>query len=227
MNMEEIQYRESLELVITPFMDRLKTIKEIEIREFFEVILDATERSLRGILFMAPSQSTFETKTPDKISKEEQTEEKSAFSKLITKEETDFWFRRVSLALVAYSYYFFSIDGQDRLAKFSYDAYWQRIFDSYNRIFSEKITIDNINYYASGLREDTEKGYSKSGEIEKSVELSTRDYQTIGEQLLREIWKEETTSSEKKGLFIGIRIWQAYQQIVQPFLIKLSNYYRI
>lgn len=68
-------------------MDKVDTLEEREVRDFFRVILDAAERSLRGILFMAPDEFNF--------------------SKEITKEEIDLWLRKVSLALMAYSYYFF------------------------------------------------------------------------------------------------------------------------
>ena len=50
------------------------------------------------------------------------------------------------------------------------------MFDSYNKIFSENITIDDVNHYAAGLKEDGEKGYSKSGNLEQALELMTKDY---------------------------------------------------
>ena len=64
--------------------------------------------------------------------------------------------------------------------------------------------------------------YTKSGNTEKVLELTAKDYKTIGEELLQNIWKEK---DEKKTLFIGTRIWQAHQQIVQPFLPKLVSDY--
>lgn len=99
------------------------------------------------------------------------------------------------------------------------------MFDSYNRIFHEKITINDINRYAAGLKEDTEKGYSKSGNIERGSELAMQDAKTIGAELFQMICKENVESNEKRVLFLGVRIWQAYQQIVQPFLIKLLREY--
>lgn len=200
---EEIEYKANLAHISNPLMDKIDGFEEKEVREFFKVILDAVERSLRGILFMAP--------------------EEFNFKKELTREEIDFWLRKVSLALVAYSYYFFSGGENSPLVQFSYKTYWQRMFDSYNKVFGEDITIDNINHYAAGLKEDNEKGYSKSGDMEKVSELTMQDYKTIGSELLQKIWEEDISSNEKKGLFLGIRIWQAYQQIVQPFLAKLLN----
>jgi len=224
-NREEREYKVTLSQVSNLLMDKIDAIEEREVRDFFKTILDAAERSLRGILFMAPSELEFKTQTRDKDFWEKQMEEKSAFLKKIAKEDIDFWLRKVSLALVAYSYYFFSGGEESPLVQFSYKAYWQRMFDSYNQIFNEKITISDINHYGSGLKEDTEKGYSKSGNMEKVLELTTKDYKTIGAELLQKIWKEEVSSNEKKILFLGTRIWQAHQQIVQPFLAKLLREY--
>jgi hypothetical protein len=187
--MEEGAYIYVLRQVINPLMEKIDAIEEKEVREFFKVILDASERSLRGILFMAPSELDFETSPAERVKKEKnyggkQMKEKSAFFKQLTKEEINFWLRKVSLALVAYSYYFFSGGEDSPLVQFSYGAYWQRMFDSYNKIFDEKITVNDINHYAVGLKEDTEKGYSKFGNMEKVAELTARDYKTLGGELL-------------------------------------------
>ena len=192
-----------------------------EVRDFFKTILDATERSLRGILFMAS--------------------EEFDFKKTLTKEEVDFWFRKVSLALMAYSYYFFSVEEQSLLGKSSFKMYWQRMFDSYNKIFDGNITINDVNHYAAGLKEDGEKEYSKSGNLGQALELMTKDYATIATELLEKIWHEDIDQKVvsdlqkykpghgaenldpkvKKVIFLGDRIWQAHRQIVQPFLPKL------
>ena len=133
-------------------MDKIDALEEKEVGEFFKVILDAAERSLRGILFMAPSEPIFKTQAREKTFWKKLTEEKSAFFRRITKEEIDFWLHRVSLVLVAYSYYFFSVKEQSQLVKFSYEAYWQRMFDSYNKIFGENITINDINFFKPGRK---------------------------------------------------------------------------
>jgi hypothetical protein len=211
-NREEIEYKATLPQVSNPLMDKIDKIQEREIRDFFKTILDAAERSLRGILFMAP--------------------EEFNFKKQMTKEDIDFCLRKVSLALMSYSYYFYGDapeieknQGFASLVDVSYEAYWQRMFDYYNQVFNENIGQREIDYYASGLKEDTEKGYSKSGNMEKVSELTTGDYKTISSELLRKIWKEDIDSNERKGLFLGARIWQAHQQIVQPLLAKLLREY--
>jgi tetratricopeptide (TPR) repeat protein len=91
---------------------------------------------------------------------------------------------------------------------------------------------ESIYHYAGGLREDSQGRYSESGNADKSVQLMMRDYLTIGTELLAKVWNEHTPDQSlkesfsateidlatKKALFLGARIWQAYQQIVQPLL---------
>lgn len=224
-NQEEFEYKVILAQVSNPLMNKIGTLNDKEVRDFFKTVLDAAERSLRGILFMAP--------------------EEFNFKKILTKEDIDFWLRKVSLAIMAYSYYFFSGGENSPMVQFSYEAYWQRMFDLYNTIFGEKITKDDVNHYAAGLKEDIEKGYSASGNIQKTLELTTRDYATIGTELLENIWHEKIVPEvkseiksygpnhraeklnpiSKKILFLGTRIWQVHQQIVQPFLPKLLSDY--
>lgn len=209
-NKEKNEYAELLTEVYNPLTDKIKFAKEREIRELFKTILDASERSLRGILFMSP--------------------EEFNFKKEITKEDIDFWIRKVFLVLIAYSYHFYDTIPEakkdknlvglvDLVDKFV----WQRIFQRYNEIFNKNIGQKEIDYYTSGLKEDGEKGYTKSGNMEKVFEMANRDYKTIGSELLQKIWKENINSNERKGMFLGLRIWQVHQQIVQPFLVKLSN----
>ena len=255
-NKEETDYQATVAPVFDSFMAEIHdpfnglvavASENKEVRDFFKTILDATERSLRGILFIAPGKLDFETQ-PDKMDEifwEKSAKEKSVFYKNVTKEEVDFWFRKVSLALVAYSYYFFSVEEQSSLGQSSFKMYWQRMFDSYNKIFSENITIDDVNHYAAGLKEDGEKGYSKSGNLEQALELMTKDYATIAIELLEKIWhedigqkvlsdlqkykpghgRESLDPKVKKVVFLGDRIWQAHRQIVQPFLPKLLTDY--
>lgn len=233
-NNEEADYQATVAPIFDSFMAEIHDpfnglvaveSENKEVRDFFKTILDATERSLRGIIFMAP--------------------EEFGFKKTITKEEVDFWFRKVSLALVAYSHYFFSVEEQSSLGHSSFKMYWQRMFDSYNKIFGENITIDDVNHYAAGLKEDGEKGYSKSGNLEKALGLMTNDYATIATELLGKIWHEDIDKKVlddlrkykpghgmenidprvKKVVFLGDRVWQAHRQIVQPFLPKLLTDY--
>ena len=102
------------------------------------------------------------------------------------------------------------------------------MFDSYNRIFDEKVSIDDINHYAAGLKpKEDEKRYkvfelmrNKNKVLEFQRDM-VRDYKAFGKELWQKIWKEDVSSNGKKILFLGARIWQAHQQIVQPFLPKL------
>lgn len=211
-NKEELEYRKQLAEVYNPIADKVDEIKEDDIKELFKTILDASERALRVALFTASP--------PEELN----------FKKQITKDEIEFWLRKVSLALLAYSYYFYqdaseAKKDQDlaRLVSKSYREYWDRIYDYYNQFFNDNIGQKEIDYYASGLKEDTEKGYAEAGDMGKVHELATRDNKTIGSELLKGIWKEDVKLNEKKGQILGFRIWQAYQQIVQPFLGKLLN----
>ena len=208
-NKEEKKYRLLLGEVYHPLVDRIDAFEEREVRDFFKTILDAAERSLYGILFMAP--------------------EEFNFKKQMTKEEIDFWLRKASLALMSYSYYSYANAPEVEvnrpflnLLDISYRVYWQRMFDCYNQIFEENVGQKDIDYYASGLKEDTDKGYSsKLADMEKAKELTIKDYKTIASELLKKIWEEDISSNERKGLFLGVRIWQAHEQIIQPFLVKL------
>jgi len=252
---EEIGYKIALMQIFNPLMDRTDKLPEKEVREFFKTILDAAERALRGILFMAPSERDFATPPSkrDKTFWEKTMEEKSAFYRVLTPEEINFWLNRVSLALLSYSYYFnFPILKQNKLPtnflEISYKTYWERMYYYYNQIFNENITQKEIDYYASGvkeskerLKEDKEKECIESDNVKKVAKLFVRDCTTIGAELLKKIWNQninlETLESLKrhklgykienplanKIFFVGDRIWKAYLQIVQPFLVQLLN----
>lgn len=237
----ERDYKKNLAQVCNPIMDKIDKLSEKEVRDFFEIILDAAERCLRGILFMAPSESEFTSQVRDKGFLQKQMKETSAFYKTVTREDIDFWLRKVSLALVAYSYYSFSGGEESPMVQASYESYWERMFDSYNEVFGENITINDIDHYAAGLKEDTEEGYSKYGDMEKVATLAAKDRATIALELLEKIWNETVRNERvrdletykldygvensdplvKKILFLGARIWQGHQQIVQPFLATL------
>jgi hypothetical protein len=231
-NKEEKEYRSILLDVYNLLMQKIQALEEREVIDFFEVILDCSERCLRVILFSSPPE--FE------------------FKRAITKDKTEYWLSKVSLVLMSYSYHYYGyppeIESNKALveiSEMSYKEYWQRMFYSYNKIFGEKIGQKEVDYYASGLKEDDEKEYSKSGNMEKAFELTVRDHITIGSELLERIWgiglssvsKQTLTSYKlgsgmenvdpqaKKALFVGMSIWRAYQQIVQPFLEKLIKEY--
>lgn len=81
--------------------------------------------------------------------------------------------------------------------------------------------------------------------MEKAMELTKKDHATIAIELLENVWNENVSQKNeeeikaygpgygseklnpeaKKILFVGARIWQAHQQIVQPFLAKLLTEY--
>src|SRR3989344_159045 len=198
-----------------------------EIRDLFGKILDVAEQSLRGVLFIAP--------------------EKFGFKKTLTKEQVDFWFRKVSLALVVYSYCFFYVDEKSFSAQSSFKAFWQRVFDSYNKIFGDNATIDAVNHYAAGMIEEGEKKYSKSGNEEQALRLMLKDYTTLAGELLEKIWHEninqkalddlknyklgENTGAydltAQKIVLFGRGIWETHLEIVKPFLPKLMTDYKI
>ena len=198
-----------------------------EIRDLFGKILDVAEQSLRGVLFIAP--------------------EKFGFKKMLTKEEVNFWFRKVSLALVVYSYCFFYVDEQSSSAQSSFNAFWQRMLDSYNKIFGENANIDAVNHYAAGMIEEGEKKYSKSGNEEQALRLMMKDYATLATELLERVWQENISQkalddlqnykpgqnmgaldlTAQKIALLGSGIWETHLEIVKPFLPKLMTDYKI
>lgn len=217
------------------YLRKTNEFEDREIRDFFRVLLDASHQSLEALVFESP--------------------EELHLRKDLAKGDIAFWLRRVSLALMAYSYHFYGyppgIETDPELAELielmerSYEAYWQTMFDSYNRLFGDSIERKEINYYAAGLKEDNEKGYSESGNLDKAFELSMRDNLTIGSELLEGIWAEELSYASKKSLrgyrlgsgmkdldpkakrvlWLGTGVWRVYQQVVQPFLEKLVRDY--
>ena len=196
-------------------------------QDFFDKILGVGEQSLHGVLFLTP--------------------ENFGFKKTLTKEEVDFWFRRVSLALVAYSYCFFYVEEQSPSAQSSFVTFWQKMLDSYNKIFNENATIDAVNHYAAGMIEGGEKKKSKSYNEEETLRLMMKDYTTLATELLEGIWHENISQkalddlenykpgqnmgaldlqAQKIGL-LGSGIWETHLDIVKPFLPKLLTDYQI
>lgn len=227
---EEREYKSLLSRVYDPLVDKIEAVEEQEVKDFFTVVLETSEKTIRVTLFMSPTEV--------------------GFKKQITVEGIAFWLRKVSLALLSYSYYYYqnSIEKKSNqnlvdLSDKSYKAYWGKMFESYNLIFGEDIGQKEIDYYATGLKEDTEKGYTESGNMEKVWELSKGDYIRIAEELLDKVWGEHLSALSKKNLktykpgigsdnldpqtkktlYLGGSIWRAYQQVVQPFLEKLMK----
>ena len=227
----EDNYKKLVAQSYIKFQNKIDKIDSKEIKDFFSTIIDAAERSLRGLLFQSPDEFNF--------------------SKDITVKDIDFWIRKTSRAFISYSYYFYSDSPQIKnsdikdMTQESYEMWWQVIFNNYDKVFGESINMEIVNYYAAGLKEDFEKKYSASDNIGKAMELSYKDAITIATELVKNVWHENITQKmeeeikahrltygseklnpeAKKILFVGIRIWQAYQQIIQPFLAKLLTEY--
>ena len=101
--------------------------------------------------------------------------------------------KKVSLATISYSYYcvilvknWYRLDNV-YLKRVSYEKWLDNVFNYYNQIFNRNITKRDKDYYASGYKQDTEKGYSETEDQTKILESCKRDYETIGSELLKEI----------------------------------------
>ena len=174
-NPEERRYIKIINKVYTPISKEINLIKEKDIERFFELIIDSSERVLRSLMFT--------TKTID-------------YKKEIEEKEFYFWIEKVSLALIAYSFYcvvivknYYNLD-KVSLKGLSYESWFNKVFDYYNKILDENISKEKIDYYASGYKEDAEMGYSKNENENKVKEMCEKDYERIGEELLEKIWHE-------------------------------------
>ena len=225
-NKEETDYKATVAEVLNYYHSSMAAESKV-VKDFFDKIFDVAEQSLHGVLFLTP--------------------ENFGFKKTLTKEEVDFWFRKVSLALVAYSYCFFSVDEQSPSAQSSFKTFWQGILDSYNKIFGENITIDAINHYAAGMIEEGKKGYAKSGNMEQALRLMLKDHATLVGELLEKIWHENINQkalddlrnykpgqntaaydlTAQKIVLLGRGIWETHLEIVKPFLPKLVTDYQV
>src|SRR3989344_4313474 len=223
---EEVDYKATLKEVLD-HRNGLIAMESKVVQDFFEKIFEVAEQSLHGVLFLTP--------------------EEFGFKKTLTREEVDFWFCKVSLALVVYSYCFFYVEEQSPSAQSSFITFWQRMFDSYNNIFGEKATIDAVNHYAAGMIEEGEKKYSKSGNEEQALRLMLKDYTTLAGELLEKIWHKNINQkalddlrnykpgqntaaydpAAQKIVLLGRGIWETHLEIVKPFLPKLLTDYKI
>jgi len=206
---EEVKYKAILKQVSRPLMEKISRIREKDIRIFFEKIVDASEKVLRVFLFQT---------------------EIFNYKKEITKEEFCHWIEKVSLVMIAYSYYcvvlvknWYNLDDL-YLKGIPYIEWFDKVFGYYNQVFNKNITKKDVDYYASGYKEDAEKGYSKKENQEKVSETCERDYKTIGSDLLKEIWGEDAEKENlDKRIFIGARIWQCHAQLIRSYLEELAK----
>lgn len=216
-NKEEKKYLIILNEVSNPLMRKISLIREKDIRIFFEKIVDASEKVLRTFLLR-----TFQTSL--------QAEVLSDYRKEINKKEFNYWVEKVSLVMIAYSYYcvilvknWYELNDLC-LQGLSYEEWFNKVFSYYNQVFDKNVTKKDIDYYASGYKEDAEKGYSKMENEIRVRESCEKDSETIGSELLKEIWNENIEEKNKdKRLFIGGRIWESHKQLIRPYLEKLSK----
>lgn len=144
-NQEQNNYKNLVAQSYSKFQNKIDEIDSKETKDFFSTILDASERSLRGLLFQSPDEFNF--------------------SSNITVKDIDFWLTKTCQAFISYSYYFYGDSpqvkdsGMKDMAQKSYEMWWQSIFDSYEEVFGESINMKIVNHYAAGLKEDTEQKY--------------------------------------------------------------------
>ncbi|MDO8886341.1 hypothetical protein [Candidatus Oleimmundimicrobium sp.] len=222
--MDRTQYGTIVKMFCKPLVSKVEGIDNYFLRELWMTILDATERSLSGILFFSPTETSFD--------------------KDINKEDIQFWFKKVSLCFVSWIYYFYTMEQRRDLINKGYlylqgDSCGGRILDVYESLFGVKPNTQEVIRYSLGLKEDEEKALTISGAYEMAMDSDLKDYQTIGSELLENIWHENIKDFKlksgygenwdfssidnplaKKMFFIGARLWQAHQQIIQPFLMK-------
>lgn len=192
-----------------------------------KIIFQASENTLRGVLFYSP--------------------EELSFRKHLSRKEVDVWIYKVSLALIAYS----SLPGKiqvdtpenvmiNDLIRDNWSKYIDGVLKSFNEIYKKNISRNNLEYYIKGLKEDLKQGYSTSMNLKKVNEMMVRDFIVIGRELLQEIWKEKISEKDlqenipyikdsnslsppvRKIYFLGAKIWQEHKQKVQPFIAKLD-----
>lgn len=208
------KYGRVIKKFLRPFVAKLETVGNPTLREFWMTILDATERSLQGIMFHSPEGIQLNTG--------------------IGEDNIRLWFKKVPLCFIAWTYYSYPKENRDDFQGYLYfrnDTCGGEIVDIYENLFGERPKCNDIVKYAAGLKEDDEKGISAGGEWKASMEFTLRDYEVIGRELLEEIWGIDTAgvttykdmelnkdTIAKMILFVGGRLWQAHQQIIQPTL---------
>ncbi len=223
--MERDKYIEVINEVILPIIDKTKEIDDYYLRELWFTIIDASERTLSILLFGEQPKSVT-----------------LSYNIELNGQDVLFWFKTTALCFISYIYYYYTPDDRKILnskgyLKFENERCYGKLFDSYKILFNERPTYHNFSKYILGLKEDETKGYSIKGETEIALRLAAKDGIAIGQELLHTIWHENTEDSNiynnscmyginrnnpiaNKMSVIGLRIWQAHQQIIQPFLQK-------
>ncbi|MBU4349177.1 hypothetical protein KJ830_02230 [bacterium] len=251
---EEKKYNVILKETFIPIIEKINSFEEEELKSFkktaswllkgrddvgefekmikdkwglLKIIFNASEHSLRRVLFYSP--------------------EELSFRKHLSSKEIDIWIYKVSLALISYS----SIPGSvkdtpkndiiNNLYRDTWSKYIKEVLKAYNKIYKKNILICNLEHYVSGLKEDLQQGYSTSMNLNKVNEMMFRDFVIIGRELIEEIWREKVNENElqenipyikdlnslspsvRKIYFLGTRIWQVHKQRVQPFIENLDK----
>lgn len=207
-NKEKRNYKKILTDSLFSIQKEISLIPEKEIKEFLEITLDTSERILRGILFI---KNPFD------------------FNKNLGREDLFFWFEKVSLCLIAHSYYCVEIVKKFYnlqiiyLGKKSSTSWFDEVYSYYNHIFNKQISQLDIDSFTLGYKEDIEKGYSQKEDKTRVNEMIKKDFKIVSSILLENIWQEKFENNENKGYFLGGQILEAHKQLVRPFLENLAN----
>lgn len=210
------RYGRVIKKSLRPFVAKLDTVDDLALRELWMTLLNASERSLQGILYHPPEGIILDTG--------------------IDKENIHFWFKKVTLCFIAWIYFGCTKKSRDSINEYVYfrgDTCGGAILNIYEKLFGELPECSNIIKYAAGLKEGDDRGISASGDWEVSMELDVKDYETIGRELLEEIWgigtagvtiykdgKLNKDTIAKLIFLVGGRLWQAHKQIIQPLLFS-------
>jgi hypothetical protein len=251
---EEKKYDVIMKETFIPIIEKINSFEEEELKSFKEtaswllegrddvgefekmikdkwgllkIIFNASEHSLRHVLFYSPEDLSFRKGLPNR--------------------EINIWIYKVSLALISYS----SIPGSvkdtpesdiiNNIYRKTWSKYIKEVLEAYNKIYKKNILMSNLKHYMSGLKEDSKQGYSASMNLNKVNEMMFRDFVVIGRELMEEIWQEKVSENElqenipyvkdlnslspsvRKIYFLGTSIWQVHKQRVQPFIANLDK----
>lgn len=219
---EEVAYK----AVVSDVCDRLKgrlASENPSANMLLEKCLAVAANSLRGALFLTP--------------------ENFNFKKTLSKEEAETWFDNVCLALVCYSYGFFSVDGQPEEVQAQFKSFWQGMIDAYNRVFGANATLDMVYYYVPGLSEEVRNRYASLSPEEQGTKMMMELYIALAGALLVSIWHvniEQASLDELRNyrtgdnmgalsmnaqriVLLGEGIWQTHLELIQPILPTLAE----
>lgn len=222
---------EKLNSLVKTFLSKIKTFEDTWLQDFWSRTLCTSEKCLHVL---------FDQSSPE-----------VSFSQNITEQELLFWFKKTSLCLISWSYYCSSEENLRSFVSKNYLQVGQgfcsgKIVDSYEQVFGELVDWKELaGYFSLGLQHDTEgkvvASENKEETDERAVsERAVKNCYTIGNQLLQKVWHENNKHCEipsgygvdwtfdscndpilKKSLIIGLRLWLAFEGILQPFLVLI------